>query len=60
LEAGRLEEAEKVLERAVSMDPSDELARENLRISTAKSEQRQKRTTSAPDVSGDPQEPARP
>ena len=60
LEAGRLEEAEKVLERAVSMDPSDELARENLRISKAKSEQRQKRTPSAPDVSGDPQEPAMP
>ena len=60
LEAGRLEEAEKVLDRAVSMDPSDELARENLRISKAKSEQRQKRTPSAPDVSGDPQEPARP
>jgi Flp pilus assembly protein TadD len=60
LEAGRLEEAEKVLERAVSMDPSDELARENLRISKAKSEQRQKRPPSAPDVSGDPQEPAMP
>lgn len=31
-EADRLEEAEKVLERAVSLDPSDELARENLRV----------------------------
>ena len=32
LEADRIEEAEKMLERAVSMDPSDELARENLRM----------------------------
>ncbi len=30
--AGRLGEAGRMLERAVSMDPSDELARENLRI----------------------------
>jgi Flp pilus assembly protein TadD len=60
LEAGRLQEAERVLERAVSMDPSHELARENLRICKAKSEQRQKRTPSARDVSGDAQEPAMP
>jgi len=58
LEAGRLEEAEKVLAQAVSMDPSDALARENLRISKAKSEQRQKGTPNARDVSGDAQEPA--
>jgi tetratricopeptide (TPR) repeat protein len=32
LEAGRIEEARSTLERATSMDPSDELARENLRI----------------------------
>jgi Flp pilus assembly protein TadD len=31
LEAGRLEEAEETLKRAVSMDPEDKLARENLR-----------------------------
>lgn len=31
-EAERLEEAEEVLLRAVAMDPSDELARENLRL----------------------------
>lgn len=35
LEAGRLAEAEVVLERAVRMDPSDELARENLRVCRA-------------------------
>lgn len=58
LEAGRLEEAEKVLAQAVSMDPSDELARENLRICKAGSEQRQKRTTTAQGVSGDAPEPA--
>ena len=34
--AGRVEEAERVLEQAVSMDPSDELARENLRICRTK------------------------
>lgn len=34
-EAGRVEEAERVLERAVSMDPSDELTRENLRTCRA-------------------------
>jgi Flp pilus assembly protein TadD len=34
--AGRPEEAETMLERAVSMDRSDELARENLRICRAK------------------------
>lgn len=32
LEAGRVQEARRTLERAVSMDPSDELARENLRL----------------------------
>jgi tetratricopeptide (TPR) repeat protein len=32
LEAGRITEARCTLERAVSMDPSDELARENLRL----------------------------
>lgn len=31
-EAGRLEEAERTLERAVALDPDDELAAENLRI----------------------------
>ncbi len=31
-EAGRLEQVQNQLERAVSMDPSDELARENLRL----------------------------
>jgi Flp pilus assembly protein TadD len=35
--AGRLEEAGRTLERAVLMDPSDELARENLRRYKAKS-----------------------
>ena len=43
LEAGRAAEAEKILKRAVSMDPSDSLAAENLRwcrekISNAKSQ----------------------
>lgn len=32
LAAGRIEEARRTLERAVSMDPSDKLAHENLRI----------------------------
>ncbi len=31
-QAGRIEEAEHTLSRAVAMDPSDELARENLRF----------------------------
>lgn len=35
-EAGRPAEAETVLERAVSMDPTDELARENLRVCRAR------------------------
>ena len=35
-EAGRLEEAEEVLLRAAAMDPSDDLARENLRLCQAK------------------------
>jgi superkiller protein 3 len=58
LEVGRLEEAENVLTQAVSMDPSDESARENLRICKARSEQRQKGTPTARDVTGDAQEPA--
>ena len=33
-QAGRLDEARKVLRRAVDLDPSDELARENLRFCT--------------------------
>jgi hypothetical protein len=36
LSAGRVEDAHRMLERAASMDPSDELARENLRISEEK------------------------
>jgi protein O-GlcNAc transferase len=32
IQAGRLEEAEATLERAVALDPTDELARENLRL----------------------------
>jgi len=36
LQADRLGEAETMLERAVSMDPADELARENLRICRTK------------------------
>ena len=32
LEAGRIQDARRTLERAVSMDPSDDLARENLRL----------------------------
>ena len=32
LQAGHILEARKTLERAVSMDPSDRLAQENLRI----------------------------
>ena len=44
-EAGRIGEAERMLERAASMDPSDELARENLRICRAKiSRRRRKRS----------------
>ena len=39
-EAGRLEEAEEVLLRAVAMDPSDDLARENVRLCQAKLSQR--------------------
>jgi Flp pilus assembly protein TadD len=45
LAAGRLEEAGKMLERAVSMDPSDELARENLRFCRASSRKPRKRTS---------------
>jgi len=40
LSAGRVEEAHGILEQAASMDPSDELARENLRIC----EERQKKS----------------
>lgn len=36
LQAGRVQEAERMLERAVVMDPSDDLARENLRICRTK------------------------
>ena len=44
-EAGRIAEAERMLERATSMDPSDELARENLRICRTKiSRRRRKRS----------------
>jgi Flp pilus assembly protein TadD len=32
LQAGRLQQARETLDRAVSMDPSDELAKENLRF----------------------------
>lgn len=35
-EAGKLQEAQKMLERAVAMNPSDELARENLRLCNEK------------------------
>jgi hypothetical protein len=35
-EAGHLIQAKQILTRAVEMDPSDELARENLRICTDK------------------------
>jgi Flp pilus assembly protein TadD len=35
-QAGRLEEAEKVLSRAAAMDPSDRLARGNLRFCRAR------------------------
>jgi tetratricopeptide (TPR) repeat protein len=45
-EAGRLEEAARMLGRAVAMDPSDELARENLRICTADSARRRKKRSS--------------
>jgi protein O-GlcNAc transferase len=43
-EAGRLEEARQKLEQAVSMDPSDELARENLRFCKATIAQPRKKT----------------
>ena len=59
-EAGRLEEAGRILERAVAVDPSDELARENLRFYKSQFTRRQKRSHSARDVSGGPQEPAAP
>jgi len=42
--AARYEEAEKVLERAVSADPSDGLARENLRICRTKMAGRRRRS----------------
>lgn len=42
-EAGRLGPAETTLERAVSMDPSDELARENLRICKAEISRRRRK-----------------
>jgi Tfp pilus assembly protein PilF len=43
-EAGRLEEAVKMLEQAVSKDPSDELARENLRFRKATAAKPRKKT----------------
>src|ERR1022692_3946908 len=43
-EAGRLEEAVKMLEQAVSKDPSDELARENLRFCKATAAKPRKKT----------------
>ena len=44
LQAGRLQEAKEMLEKAVSMDPADELARENLRYCKGKiSRQRRKK-----------------
>jgi len=57
LQAGRLEEAERMLERAVSMDPSDELARENLRICKAEvaKQHRHRRRGSQRGVAGDRQ-----
>lgn len=42
-QAGRLGPAETMLERAVSMDPSDELARENLRICKEEISRRRKK-----------------
>jgi len=42
-EAGRVGEAERMLERAVSLDPSDALARENLRLCRAKTSRRRRR-----------------
>jgi Flp pilus assembly protein TadD len=55
-EAGRLEEARRMLERAVSMDPSDKLARENLRVCRAKSSTRRNVTGHPPGAapSGNP------
>jgi tetratricopeptide (TPR) repeat protein len=47
LEAGRIKEARRTLERAVSMDPSDELARENLRLC------KERETKKLPSVFGD-------
>ncbi len=41
--AGRLQEAKKMLERAVVMGPSDKLARENLRICTTEISKRHKK-----------------
>ncbi len=46
-EAGRVEEAERMLERALSMDPSDELARENLRICRTKILRRRRKRSGA-------------
>ncbi len=51
-EAGRLEEAERMLDRAVSMDPSDELARENLRICNAQIAKRRGRAGPQRGVAG--------
>ncbi|MEK7407613.1 MAG: tetratricopeptide repeat protein [Acidobacteriota bacterium] len=45
--AGRFADAEKVLERAVSMDPTDGLARENLRICRTKIPKRRRKKSGA-------------
>ena len=42
-QSGALQEALVVLERAVAMDPADELARENLRLCNLKSAKRPRR-----------------
>jgi tetratricopeptide (TPR) repeat protein len=47
LQAGRVEEAERMLERAVSMNPSDELAQENLRICRAEITRRHRKRRGA-------------
>ena len=46
-EAGRLEQARTELERAVSMDPADKLARENLRLCRAEISKRSEESGSA-------------
>jgi len=46
-EAGRVKEAEQVLRRAVTMDPSDDLARENLRVCGEQISRSSQETTTA-------------